>query len=80
MSNKSSELSDKMYRVGYLRGFMSGWYNARRSIKALLDDDDLVDSILDGKKAELEKIYDIKTDGGIMSYKTKKDTETIDEQ
>ena len=80
MSNKSSELSDKMYRVGYVSGFKSGWYSAERSIKKLLDDDGLVDSILDGKKAELEKMYDIETDGGIMSYRTKKDTETTDEQ
>lgn len=79
MSNKSSKLSDKMYRVGYLMGFMSGWYSAKRSIKELLDDDGL-ESILDDKNAELEKIYDIEIDGGIVSYKTKKDTETTDEQ
>lgn len=78
--SKPSELSDKMYRVGYLRGFKSGWYNAERSVKVVLDDDDLVDSILDGEKAELEKMYDIKIDGSIMAYRTKKDTETTDEQ
>ena len=76
----TSELGDKMYRAGYIDGFKCGWYSLRREMLEILHDLDLLDSTVDQRRAELEKMYDIATDGTVLSYKVKKDTEATDEQ
>lgn len=67
--------SDKLYRVGYIDGVRHGWYKLRWEINDLLDDDGLLENIKDRVRAELENMYDIKFERGILTYRTKKDTE-----